>query len=430
MTASMAANVIGDIALVVLVASLLGALARRCGQPAVIGQILTGVLLGPSVLGRLPGNLTSHLFPHPVLAPLTALADVAVIVFMFTVGYETEFGALRGPGGRAVPSVAASALAVPMGLGIGLVMLYRSGFAAVGESHDGHSFVLFMGVAMSITAMPVLAAIIRDRGLAGTTAGVVATTAAALMDVLAWLLLAAALIGTDHASRLPWAVTLVLIICFAAAMLTVVRPALAWWTSRSQSVLSNPVPVAFVLALGSAWITTALGLQPIFGAFLAGLAMRGRGKGPDENVLRAMDQVGTLLLPLFFIVTGLSLNMGAMTGDALILFAAIVVIAAGGKLVPAYAVSRLTGLDPRTAVTVAVLVNTRGLTELIALNTGLQDGLINQRLFTILVLMALLTTLMTGVLLPLIRPVRDVRSGPAADDHVIQKSSENPEIVP
>jgi len=127
---------------------------------------------------------------------------------------------------------------------------------------------------------------------------------------------------------------------------------------------------------------------------------------------------------------GGSLNIGAMTGDALILFAAIVVIAAGGKLVPAYAVSRLTGLDPRTAVTVAVLVNTRGLTELIALNTGLQDGLISQRLFTILVLMALLTTLMTGVLLPLIRPVRAVRSGPAADDHVIQKSSENPEIVP
>ena len=158
--------------------------------------------------------------------------------------------------------------------------------------------------------------------------------------------------------------------------------------------------------------------------------MRGHGKAPDEYVLRAMDQVGTLLLPLFFIVTGLSLNIGAMTGDALILFAVIVVIAAARRAGPAYAVSRLTGLEPRAAATVAVLVNTRGLTELIALNTGLQDGLINQRLFTILVLMALLTTLMTGVLLPVIKPVRVARSGPAADDHVIQKSSENPEIVP
>jgi Kef-type K+ transport system membrane component KefB len=427
----MTATVTGDIALVILVASVLGALARRCGQPAVIGHILTGVLLGPSVLGHLPGNPTSHLFPHPVIAPLTALADLAVIVFIFTVGYETEFGSLREPG-RAVrpttvPLVAGGALAVPMGLGIGLVFLDRSGFAAVGEPGRGHSFVLFMGVAVSVTAMPVLAAIIRDRGLAGTTAGVIATAAAALMDVLAWLLLAAALIGTSHASRLPWAVTLVLIVCFAAAMLTVVRPALTWWTSRSQSVLANPVPVAFAVALGSAWVTTALGLQPIFGAFLAGLAMRGRGKAPDESVLRAMDQVGTLLLPLFFIVTGLILNIGGLTGAALILFVAIVAIASVGKLGPAYAMSRVSGLPPRQAATVAVLVNTRGLTELIALNTGLQDGLINQRLFTILVLMALLTTLATGLLLPAIKPDRSTQ--PAVPRPAPLRNPENPEIV-
>ena len=401
----MVTTVIGDIALVLLVASLLSALARRCGQPAVIGQILTGVLLGPSLLGRLPGHLTAHLFPHAVLPPLTTLAQVAVVTFMFTVGYELDFGAMREHG-RAVPLVAAAALALPMGLGIACVLLYRSGFAAIGESRDGRSFVLFMGVAMSITAMPVLAAIVRERGLAGTAAGAIATAAAGTMDVLAWLVLAAALIGTAQSVRFSWPVTLLLTGCFVAIMLIVVRPALTWWTSRSQSLLSDPVPIAFVLALGSAWVTTMLGLQPVFGGFLAGLTMRARKGGPNADVVRSLEQAGNLLLPLFFIVTGLSLNVGDVRGDALILLILIFLIASTSKLGSAYTASRLSGLEPRVSATIAALVNTRGLTELIALNVGLQAGLINHRLFAVLVLMALLTTLMTGPLLSVIRPAR------------------------
>jgi Kef-type K+ transport system membrane component KefB len=400
-----AATVIGDIALVLVVSSLLGALARRCGQPTVIGQILTGVLLGPSLLGRLPGHLTAHLFPHSALPSLTSLAQVAVVTFMFTVGYELDFGAIRERG-RSVPLVAAAALAVPMGLGIACVLLYRSGFAAIGEPRDGRSFVLFMGVAVSITAMPVLASIVRERGLAGTTAGTVATAVAASMDVLAWLVLAAALIGTRQSGRFSWPVTLVLTVGFVVVMLVAVRPALTWWTSRSESLLSNPVVLAFALALASAWVTSELGLQPVFGGFLAGLAMRPRKGAPDADVVRSMEQAAGLLLPLFFIVTGLSLNIGDVHGDALILLVVIFLIASAGKLGPAYAASRLSGLAPRDSATVAALVNTRGLTELIALNVGLQAGLINQRLFTVLVLMALLTTLMTGPLLTLIRPAR------------------------
>jgi Kef-type K+ transport system membrane component KefB len=400
-----ATTVIGDIALIVLVSSLLSALARRCGQPAVIGQILTGVLLGPSLLGRLPGHLTAHLFPQAVLPSLTSLAQVAVVVFMFTVGYELDFGAIRGSG-RAVPLVAVSALAVPMGLGIACVLLYRSGFAAVGESHYGHSFVLFIGVAMSITAMPVLASIVRERGLAGTTAGVVATAVAGTMDVLAWLVLAAALIGTSHSGRFSWPVTLLLTGCLVAVMLIVVRPALNWWVSRSQSLLADPVPVAFALALACAWATATLGLQPVFGGFLAGLTMRASNSVPDADVIRSLERAGNLLLPLFFVVTGLSLNIGDVHGDAVILLVLIVLIASVGKLGPAYGASRLSGLQPRQSATVAALVNTRGLTELIALNVGLQAGLIDQRLFTVLVLMALLTTLMTGPLLAVIRPDR------------------------
>jgi Kef-type K+ transport system membrane component KefB len=400
-----ATTVIGDIALVILVSSLLSVLARRCGQPIVIGQILTGVLLGPSVLGRLPGHLTAHLFPHSVLPSLTSLAQVAVVIFMFAVGYELDFGSIRGHG-RAVPAVAAAALAVPMGLGIACVLLYRTGFAAVGEPHEGHSFVLFMAVAVSITAMPVLASMVRERGLAGTTPGAIATAVAGTMDVIAWLVLAAALIGTRQSGHFSWPVTLLLTACFVAVMLIAVRPALTWWTSRSQSLLADPVPLAFMLAMGSAWVTASLGLQPVFGGFLAGLAMRARSGVPDADVVRSMDQAGSLLLPLFFIVTGLSLNIGDVRGGALVLLALIFLIASAGKLGPAYAASRLAGLGPRQSATVAALVNTRGLTELIALNVGLQAGLINQRLFTILVLMAIVTTLMTGPLLSVIKPAR------------------------
>jgi Kef-type K+ transport system membrane component KefB len=400
-----ATTVIGDIALVILVSSLLSALVRRYSQPIVIGQILTGVLLGPSVLGRLPGHLTAHLFPHAVLPSLTSLAQVAVVIFMFAVGYELDFGSIRGHG-RAVPAVAAASLAVPMGLGIACVLLYRSGFAGVGEPHDGHSFVLFMAVATSITAMPVLASIVRERGLAGTPAGAIATAVAGTMDVLAWLVLAAALIGTHQSGHFSWPVTLLLIVCFVAAMLIVVRPAVTWWTGRSQSLLTNPVLLAFMLAMGGAWVTASLGLQPVFGGFLAGLTMRPKNGVPDADVVRSMEQAGGLLLPLFFIVTGLSLNIGSVHGDALILLILIFLIASVGKLGPAYAASRLSGLQPRQSATVAALVNTRGLTELIALNVGLQAGLINQRLFTVLVLMAILTTLMTGPLLSAIRPTR------------------------
>jgi Kef-type K+ transport system membrane component KefB len=220
-------------------------------------------------------------------------------------------------------------------------------------------------------------------------------------------------------------VTLLLIACFAAVMLLVVRPAVTWWTGRSRSILSDPVPIAFALAMGSAWVTASLGLQPVFGAFLAGLAMRPRSGAPDADVLRAMDKAGSLLLPLFFVVTGLSLDVGTLPPGSLVLLALILVIAAAGKLGPAYAVSRACGLERRPAATVAALVNTRGLTELIVLNVGLDDGLISQRLFTILVLMALITTMMTGPALAAIRPA----SAPGPDDAVrVPAGSARPEI--
>lgn len=413
------ADVLGDVALVFVVSALLGAVALRFGQPAVIGQILTGILLGPSVLGRLPGDATSRLFPPHVLPSLTVLSQLAVTIFMFAVGYEIDLARVRG-NGRVVPLVMVSALAVPVSLGIMLVLLFRSDFTAIGAVQQGRSFLLFMGVVTSITALPVLASIVRERGLVGTTVGVTATAAAGGMDAMAWLLLAGALVGVGHSGRPLWVVALA-VGSFAAIMLTVVPLGLSWWTRRTASIFYNPVPIAFVLALGSGWVTASLGLHPIFGGFLAGLSLRAASKEPDADVLHSLDQASNLLLPLFFIVTGLSLNIGAMSGDAFVLLGLVLAVAVVGKLGPAYAVSRACGLMPREAAAIAALLNTRGLTELIALNIGLADGIIGQRLFTVLVLMALITTLMTGPLLSLIRPLRlPAKAAEPLANHLIQ----------
>jgi Kef-type K+ transport system membrane component KefB len=395
------ADVIGDIALVVFVSWLLGAVARRVGQPAVVGQMIAGILLGPSVLGRLPGHLTSRLFPHSVMPALNALAQVSIVIFMFVVGYELD---RRSLGARRRPTllVAAAALLVPMGLGSGSAVVFRSSFAALGQLHYTHSFVAFMGLAVSITALPVLAAILRERDIAGSVAGVTATTAAGIMDGAAWLVLAVVVAGAAHAQGRSWLVTLLLISGFAAVMLLAVRRALRWWLGRRPAVLAERLPVAMTLALASAWVTASLGLHPVFGAFLAGLTMPGTGKTPDADVLGPMEEISRALLPLFFVITGLSVNIGALNGAAFIVLAVVCAIASVGKLIPAYLAARMGGLGPDESASVAVLVNTRGLTELIALNVGLTAGLISERLFSVLVLMAVIMTVATSPLLTLI----------------------------
>ncbi|MFI9227396.1 cation:proton antiporter [Streptomyces rimosus] len=412
--------VVGDVALIVVVSWLLGAAARRCGQPAVIGQIVAGIALGPTLLGRLPGNPTAHLFPKEVLPFLSVLSQVAIVLFMFVAGYEIDARQLRR-GGRAAAVVALAALLTPAGLGAGAVQLLPGAFSSVDPRHaGGQSFLMFMMVAVAITALPVLVAIIRERGLAGTPAGTVSTTAAGFMDVAAWLVLAAALVGTGHAPGRHWALTLLLVTGFVAAMFLVVRPVLGWWLHRSRALMANQVTIALALALGSAWVTSSLGLHPVFGGLLAGLAMPRRDGVPDADVLRPMEQSAGLLLPLFFVTTGLSFNIGTLNGDSVLLLALIVAVATIGKIVPAYAAARLSRLDRHQSALVAALVNTRGLTELIVLNVGLEAGIIGREMFTVLVLMALITTFMTGPLLSLI--ARRTTPGPAVKPPILTGS--------
>ncbi|MET8078090.1 cation:proton antiporter [Streptomyces sp. NPDC005303] len=397
--------VLGDIAVILLVSTLLSGLARRLGQPAVIGQILTGVVLGPTLLGRLPGNPTGRLFPPDALPYLSVLAQVAIVTFMFVVGYELNLRSLRASG-RTTLSVAAVALLVPMTLGVGMVEFLPSVFSAVGEHAVGsRSFVLFMAVAVSITALPVLAAIIRDTGIAGTRAGVVALSAAGLMDIGAWTALAAAMPGESHGLSVPKTVLLTVVLGLGGAL--VVRPLLSRWMDRPGGLFASQLPVAIILATSCAWATSQLGLHAVFGGFLAGLLMPRHDGAPDADVLRAMEGATDLLLPLFFVVTGLSLNLGTLDRNSALVLLLLLLISVAGKVVPGYLVSRLNRLERRESATVAVLLNTRGLTELIALNVGLSAGIIHGRLFTVLVLVALITTATTSPLLALLAPPRD-----------------------
>jgi Kef-type K+ transport system membrane component KefB len=327
---------------------------------------------------------------------------VAVAIFMFVVGYELDLGALRGRR-RGPAFVAGAALVVPMCLACLTVLAFRGPISTLAQHRIDTPFVLYFGLTMSITALPVLAAIVRERGIAGTLAGVTATSAAGLMDVVAWLTLAAVLTATTHKAGRPWAVTLLLFLAFLVVMAGVMRPVLRRWMRCSDTALANRLQIAIALGLGGAWVTAALGLHPVFGAFIAGLVMPTESGTPDPEVLR----------PLFFAVTGLALNVEAMNGTAFLLLGVVCLVAALGKLLPAYAGARLSGLPRGDASVVATLVNTRGLTELIALNVGLASGLIGPRMYAVLVLMALITTLMTAPLLGVLKRRAERQTGPS-----------------
>ncbi|WP_341720549.1 cation:proton antiporter [Micromonospora sp. FIMYZ51] len=393
--------VLGDVALVILVSWMFGRVARRLGQPTVIGQIIAGIALGPTLLGRLPGDPSAFLFPAEARPFLTVLSQIAVVLFMFVAGYEIDFRTFRA--GRTSISIAAAGVVVPMVLALLAVQLGGRLFTAVDPEHAGHgSFAMFLAVAVAITALPVLAAIVRERGIANTTAGTVSVAAAGFMDVTAWVVLAAVLSDAGQSTRWPWPIMLALLAAFTGFLFAVVRPVLRWWLARPAALLANPVPVAVVIALGSAWVTESLGLHAVFGGFLAGLVMPRREGSPIGEVLAPVQQTASLLLPLFFVTTGLSVDIGVLGADGFAVLGVIMVVAILGKMVPAYLVSRLRGLDARQSSLIAVLVNTRGLTELIVLEVGRSAGLIGPELYAVLVVMALVTTFMTGPLLQLV----------------------------
>jgi Kef-type K+ transport system membrane component KefB len=392
------ASVLAATGTVVALAALLSILARRLGQPPVIGQVLAGFALGPSVLGHLPHDPSSLLVPDTALPFLGVLGQVALVLFMFSVGCELDTS-LLGKQGRAVTTVSLATLVVPMASGAAFGWFAISTGIAPAGTDRGWVFPLYLAVALSITAMPVLAGIIRDRGLAGTVPGTVATASAALTDVAGWLLLAGVVALAGPGGRSP-AALLGLLACYLLAMLGVARPILRR-TSAARRMGDGPLAAT---ALLSGWATSALGLHAVFGAFLAGLLMPRRPDGtPDPQLVSWTERVGGLLLPVFFITTGWSVDIDGLGVDDALLLSALIAVAVAAKLGGCTLAARLGGRTWRESALIGALMNTRGLTELIALNVGKEAGLLDDRWYALLVIMALVTTAMTGPLLTWIR---------------------------
>lgn len=388
------------LAVILVTAQVFGALARRIGQPAVVGEIVAGVLLGPTLFG---GAVPAALFPADVRPGLTALASIGVAMFMFVIGLELDQKLLRGKGGVAA-GVATGAIALPFALGCLLAL-----HLARNHDHRGSllTFVLFFGCAMSITAFPVLARILVDRGMQRTDVGGLAIAAAAIGDVVAWCMLAATL--TFTAGQSAWQA--VLVMPYVLVMLFVVRPVLARLAAAHRRG-GRPLPAGVlagvvVFAVVSGGVTEWLGLHFIFGAFFAGAIIPRAGTEKlREEIIRRVDPVGSVLLPVYFTVAGLGVNLStadlAVGGE----LALILLVAVGGKFLGAYVGARACGQDVRHASTLGVLMNSRGLTELIILGVGVEAGLLDVSLYSLMVVMAVVTTAMTGPLLNLVHPRR------------------------
>ena len=392
------------IAAVILAARGVGAVAGRLGQPQVMGEVLAGILLGPTLLATVAPGLFELLFPAWVVPLLRAAADIGLAFYMFLVGLELDPRLLRERFEQAA-LISHASIAVPLALGMAVALPL---FELVAPDTSFVSFALFMGVAMSITAFPVLARILVERRMLRHPVGVMAMAAAAVDDVTAWGLLALASAVAGSGSVVAVVRIVALAVAFCAAMALAGRPLLARVSRAYDEAGHVPggwVAAIFVGVLLSSFAAQRIGIAAIFGAFVMGLIMPRRADLTHDVTRRVEDFVVIVLLPLFFVVTGLRVQVGLLDRPALwLLTLVLLVVAVAGKWAGALAAARLTGFSPRESAAIAALMNTRGLTELIVLNIGLELGVVSPALFTALVLVALVTTFMTGPVLRLIDP--------------------------
>ncbi len=376
---------------VILTGRALGWLFARLRQPPVIGEVMAGILLGPSLLGR---EVSGWLLPASVAPYLEIVAQLGVVLYMFLIGLELNGELLRR---RATTTLAIShaSIVAPFLLGAGLSLLLYPVLSHRGVSFT--SFSLFMGVAMSITAFPVLARILTDLRWQQTELGVIALGAAAIGDATAWCLLAVE-VAVVQSQVGAAAQTCALAFAFIVGMLVVIRPLAERWARRMESRSLGVAALAGLLAavLAAAALTEAIGIHAIFGAFLVGAIIPHDSRIAREATERLHDIVTVLLLPAFFALTGMRTEIGLVSGwQDWMLCGLIILAATAGKFGGAIGAARYTGMPWRDAWTLGALMNTRGLMELIVLNVGLDLGVISPTLFAMMVLMALVTTLMT-----------------------------------
>jgi len=391
-----------QMAVILTTARLMAVAFRFIRQPEVMGEMAAGILLGPSLLGRISPAMMNGLFPAGGLGSLYVLSQLGLVLFMFLVGLEVRPGSLRGSAKSVIIASQASIMA-PFVLG---GVLAWSLYPRLGNGAPRLPFVLFLGAAMGITAFPVLARILADCKLTHTRVGMFALSCAAIDDVTAWCLLAViTVIARPEANQnpLPW--RFAALIGYILAMVFLVRPALRRLLPASATPDRARFGAAMIFLLLSVWATEALAVHALFGAFLAGIVMP-KGGQLQEGLRDRLESVTlVLLLPLFFAYTGLRTSIALLNSVELwLLCALIVTVAVGSKLLVSGVIVHASGMPWRESLAVGVLVNTRGLVELVILNVGLDLHILSPTLFSMMVIMALATTLMTAPLIDWILP--------------------------
>jgi Kef-type K+ transport system membrane component KefB len=397
------AILLAQIVMIILVARLFGWVFKKIGQPTVIGEIIAGIVLGPSLLGMYFPDFSAALFPVESLGNLKFLSQIGLILFMFVIGMELDIKVLKNKASEAVV-ISHASIVIPFALGIGLSYFVFNRFAPEGVQFL--SFSLFMGIAMSITAFPVLARIVQEREIHKTKLGAIVITCAAADDITAWCLLAVVIAIVKAGDFISSLYVISLAAIYVLVMIFIVKPFLKRIGDLygSKDSIGKPVlAIFFLLLILSSYATEVIGIHALFGAFMMGSIMPDISKFRMIFIEKVEDVAVILLLPLFFVFTGLKTEIGLINDPYLWkVTGAIILVAVVGKFLGSAVAAKFVGQNWKDSLTIGALMNTRGLMELIVLNIGLELKVLTPEVFTMMVIMALVTTFMTGPALDLI----------------------------
>lgn len=391
------ALLLAQIVTIILVARLFGWICMKIKQPSVIGEMIAGIVLGPSLVGMYFPEFSAFLFPKESLGNLQFLSQIGLILFMYIVGMELDLSVLRKKAHDAVV-ISHASIIIPFALGIGLSYFIYKEFAPEGIQFT--SFALFIAIAMSITAFPVLARIVQERNLQKTKLGTVVITCAAADDITAWCILAAVIAIVKAGSFESSLYVILMAIAYVFFMIKIVRPFLKRIgdLQAGKSTINKPMVAIFFLTLIlSAYATEVIGIHALFGAFMAGAIMPENAKFRTLFIDKVEDVALVLLLPLFFVFTGLRTQIGLLNDSHLWITAGFIILTAViGKFAGSALTAKFLGINWKESLTIGALMNTRGLMELIVLNIGYDLGVLSPQIFAMMVIMALFTTFMTG----------------------------------
>lgn len=388
-----------QVAIIIIVARLTGMLFKRIGQPVVMGEIVAGIVLGPSMLGLFAPQISEVIFPKSSLSNLQVLSNLGLLIFMFIVGIEFKLNVIKEEA-RTVFSISYASILLPFLMGFVLAMTVLRTYAPA--NIPLLIYYLYMGVAICITSFTVLARILRDRNLTNTRLGSLVISCTAINDIVAWCILAFVIAAVKAGTGSFAVYTLLMVAAYIALMILVVKPVVRNLFKKSKTS-SSAFFIVFSTLLLSSYLSEMIGVHMLFGAFLAGAVMP-EGVDFRKHVVDKLESFSfVLLLPLYFAFTGLRTQIGLLNDpnvwtDCIL----IILVASLSKFVGCMVAAKTMGETTQSSVSIGVLMNTRGLTELVVLNIGYELGILSPQLFTCMVLMALVTTFITSPVMNLI----------------------------